>query len=128
MNTTERIPSNYKRKDTPLQIETIDSPRNQNNENNSQLQNIIAPFGSLTDKSSIIPKYLDSNPGPGAYDLLLENRNQKNSNPANICQSYDNILKNFFITREERFKEKQNNISVVGDYDLINIKNYSPSN
>ena len=125
MNTTERIPSNYKSKETHLQIETIDSPRNQNNENNSQLQNIIAPFGSLTDKSSIIPKYLDSNPGPGAYDLLLENRNQKNSNPANICQSYDNILKNFFITREERFKEKQNNFPGVGDYDLMNMKKYS---
>ena len=128
MNTTERIPSNYKNRDVvnTHQMEIIESSQNQNSENNSQPQNIIAPFGSLADKSSIVPKYLNNIPGPGAYDISPENHFRKNSN--SVSQSTDNILKNFFITREERFKEKQNNIPGVGDYDLFSNtkKNSTP--
>ena len=126
MNTTERIPSNYKNKDSnhSSQIDIIETSQTQNNENNFQQQNIIAPFGSLTNKSSIVPKYLNNNLGPGSYDIF--NRNQRILSP--ISQSSDNIMKNFFITREERFKERQNNLPGVGDYDLFSNekKHYSP--
>ena len=84
------------------------------------ISEIIAPFGSSSLKSALLPQSFSDEPGPGSYNLELEINN-------NILLNTDNSNK-FFITGDSRFKSNDNHVPGVGEYDINNSLNNNKNN